>query len=108
MSYDEGRMNEVQRDVHTLNHRVTKLEEWPPRVVSIESAIAQMGSESRALRETVNSAREEYNRTRQTVEQIKIEQATGFSQLRGALYVMMVAIPALVGVIAGAYKVFGG
>lgn len=98
-------INRIGRDVHTLSHRVTKLEEWPPRVMNVEQAIATLGSEYKALRETVEQSNQSAKETRRSLDQLKDESARGFSGIRGALYMAVVAIPTLMGVIAGAYKI---
>ena len=92
MSSIPGRTNDLEKDMHTVKHRLKQLEELPPKVSELERAFSVMDSNLVYIKQTGIE-------TKQVVDELNNSQKTLIGELKG--------VPRAVNLVAGLIAIGG-
>ena len=87
-----GRTNDLEKDMHTVKHRLTQLEELPPKVSELQRLFSVMESNLEYIKNTGIA-------TKQIVEELNNSQKTLIGELKG--------VPRAVNLVAGLIAIGG-
>lgn len=87
-----GRTNDLEKDMHTVKHRLTQLEELPPKVSELQRSFSVMESNLEYIKNTGIA-------TKQVVDELNNSQKTLIGELKG--------VPRAVNLVAGLIAIGG-
>jgi len=87
-----GRTNDLEKDMHTVKHRLTQLEELPPKVSELQRLFSVMESNLEYIKNTGIA-------TKQVVDELNNSQKTLIGELKG--------VPRAVNLVAGLIAIGG-
>jgi len=87
-----GRTNDLEKDMHTVKHRLTQLEELPPKVSELQRSVSVMESNLEYIKNTGIA-------TKQVVDELNNSQKTLIGELKG--------VPRAVNLVAGLIAIGG-
>jgi len=87
-----GRTNDLEKDMHTVKHRLTQLEELPPKVSELQRLFSVMESNLEYIKNTGIA-------TKQIVDELNNSQKTLIGELKG--------VPRAVNLVAGLIAIGG-